>query len=116
MLDLNGFIAEGPGYNFFIVKNDTLYTPTAMSTLEGITRKVIIQNATKEGIKAVEANLTSFDLYTADEAFACSTSRHILPIAEVDGRKIGQGKVGPISRKLMKRLKETIKKECSLHL
>ena len=101
-LDKNGHISEGIAENIFIVKNGKIITPpTSTGALVGITRDVIMKLAEKLGYKAVEANITPTDLFTADEAFFTGTAAEVVPIVEVNKRKIGDGKPGPITKRLM---------------
>ena len=101
MLDENGFIAEGPGENIFIVKNEVLYTPPDDSTiLLGITRDSIIKIAENLGYKVEKVNIDKDMLYNADEAFFTGTATEVAPICEVDGRRIGDGKPGKLTIKL----------------
>lgn len=100
ILDTNGFVSEGTGQNIFIVRNGTLITPPLPSVLEGITRKSIIEMARKQKIKVSEANFTRDEVYIADEAFLTGTAAEVTPVREVDGRSIGGGKPGPITKKL----------------
>jgi branched-chain amino acid aminotransferase len=101
-LDKNGHISEGVGENLFIVKNGKLITPpSSIGLLVGITREVVIKLAEKLGYVVVERNITPTDLLTADEAFFTGTAAEITPIVQVNGRIIGEGKPGPITRSLM---------------
>jgi branched-chain amino acid aminotransferase len=99
LLDTHGYIAEGSGQNIFIVRNGVLKTPPLTAILEGITRNSVIEMAEDFTIKVVEANITRDELYIADEVFFTGTAAEITPIKEVDGRIIGKGKPGPITRK-----------------
>lgn len=99
--DYEGFITEGSAENIFIVQGKVLKTPS-QGILEGITRETIIEICEKSGYKVIETNLTRYDLYNADEVFMCSTAGGIFPIIEVDGRIIGDGKPGPITKMLIK--------------
>ena len=103
LLDEEGFIAEGSGENVFIVKNGILYTPDLSSALPGITRDTVVTLALDLGIKLVEKRLTRDELYTADEAFFTGTAAEITPIRELDHRRVGQGKRGPITETLQTR-------------
>jgi branched-chain amino acid aminotransferase len=108
-LESNGYIAEGVGENVFIVKNGEIFTPpTSTGALAGITAEVVAEICEKLGIKLTSANLTPFMLFTADEAFFTGTAMEIVPIREVNKRQIGNGKPGPISRKLMKEFQKAI--------
>lgn len=98
--DIHNFLAEAPAANVFLARGDRLYTPFPNNVLEGITRSVVIELAASRGIPTVEANLTAYDLYTADEAFFSSSFGGVLPIREVNGRTIGRERPGPISRQL----------------
>ncbi len=102
-----GYVAEASGDNVFIVKNDILFTPpSSAGSLEGITRAVVMKLAEKEGMRVEEKNLTRFDLYTADEFFLTGTAAEVIGIIEIDGRKIGEGKPGSITKLLRKRFFE----------
>jgi branched-chain amino acid aminotransferase len=96
-LTTEGFVAEAPGYNIFIVKNNVLYTPLE-NILMGITRQTIIELAQEFDIQVQEGKLTPFDLYVADEVFLSSTAGGIFPIIEVDGRVINDGLPGEITK------------------
>jgi branched-chain amino acid aminotransferase len=107
MLTIDGYVAEGSGENIFIVKKQCLYTPPVhMGILRGITRGVILELAKRLGIQAYEAVLTSIDLYVADECFMTGTGVEIVPVVEIDGHKIGDGKPGPITKMLMEEFRK----------
>ncbi len=107
MLDSMGYIAECTGDNLFIVKNNELYTPPqCMGTLRGITRDTVIDIARQASIPTHEHVLTRHELYIADEAFLTGTAAEVVPVVSVDGRIIGNGKPGVISRFLMKEFKK----------
>lgn len=110
MLDLHGFINEGPGYNVFIVKEGKIYTPTEENILMGITREAVLEIAQKDGIELIITRLIPYDIYTADEVFLASTAGGIIPIAEVDGRRILGGSPGPITKRVSKRYLEMLEK------
>ncbi|MBX3165955.1 MAG: branched-chain-amino-acid transaminase [Candidatus Eremiobacteraeota bacterium] len=115
MLDKNGFLTECTSENIFIVKNRTLYTPTSVvGILEGITRSVVMELAQRAGIEVQMAFLTPHDLYTADESFVTGTGAEILPVVEVGQRKIGDGKVGSITRQLLSAFRELTQREGTL--
>lgn len=109
MLDLNGYVSEGPTYNLFLVSQNALYTPPE-NILLGITRDTVFELCEREGWPASEKWLTAYDLYNADELFFCSTAGGIIPITEVDGRRIGDGKPGPITQRLIKLYFEMLEK------
>jgi branched-chain amino acid aminotransferase len=108
-LDKNGFVAEGVGENIFIVKNGKLLTPPACSgALAGITAQVVRKLATKLGYEVEEANITPFQLLNADEAFFSGTAAEIVPIREVNKRQIGDGKPGPVTKKLLAEFQKAV--------
>ncbi len=99
--DTNGYISEGSGDNLYIVKNGEIITPPTLNNLRGVTRMVLIESAKSLGITVKEQNIGYFDLYTADEMICTGTAAEVAPITWVDGRTIGTGKPGPITRQLM---------------
>ena len=99
--DTNGYVSEGSGDNLYIVKNGEIITPPTLNNLRGITRVVVQEIAESLGITVREQNLGYFDLYTADELICSGTAAEVAPITWVDGRVIGTGKPGPITRQLM---------------
>jgi branched-chain amino acid aminotransferase len=101
MFDMQGHISEGSGDNIFVVKNGIIYTPPTLNNLRGITRMVVLEIAKSLGISVVETDLGYFDLYTSDEIFVTGTAAEVAPIVYVDGRNVGTGKPGPITRQLM---------------
>jgi len=100
LLDTNGFVAEGSGENFFLVRNGIIYTPELTSALEGITRETVMQIAAECGYEVREKRITRDEVYVADEAFFTGTAAEVTPIRELDGRSIGNGGRGPITEKL----------------
>ncbi|UCH44747.1 MAG: branched-chain amino acid transaminase [Nitrospiraceae bacterium] len=100
LLDTNGYVAEGTGQNIFIVRNGVLHTPPLPSVLEGITRRSIMEMAKKQKIEVRETYFTRDEIYIADEAFFTGTAAEVTPIREVDGRSVGGGKPGPVTKKL----------------
>ncbi|MDB2705517.1 branched-chain amino acid transaminase [Pseudomonadota bacterium] len=100
LLDSTGFVAEGSGENFFMIRDGVLYTPTLTSALEGITRATVIQLAEDIGLKVVEKQITRDEVYIADEAFFTGTAAEVTPIRELDNREIGNGGRGPITEQL----------------
>jgi branched-chain amino acid aminotransferase len=108
LLDVDGFVAEGPGENLFLVKNGCIYEPELTSALMGITRNSVISLAADLGYTVTPKRITRDDLYIADEAFFTGTAAEVTPIREVDGRKIGAGRRGPITRKLQKAFFEVV--------
>lgn len=102
LLGTDGFIAEGTGSNFFMIKDGKIYTPEGRDCLRGITRQSIMEDiAPRIGIEVIEKNIEIFDVYEADEAFLTSTPFCVLPAVTLNGNKIGDGKPGPITKKLL---------------
>jgi branched-chain amino acid aminotransferase len=100
LLDTDGYVAEGSGENIFMVRHGKLKTPPLTAILEGITRDTIMQLAEEHNIPLAEERFTRDELYIADEAFFSGTAAEITPIREVDNRRIGTGKPGPITQKI----------------
>src|SRR5471030_335532 len=100
LLDVDGYVSEGSGENFFLVNNGKLYTPDLASCLDGITRDTVITLARDFGIQVIEKRITRDEVYTCDEAFFTGTAAEVTPIRELDNRTIGEGKRGPITEKL----------------
>ncbi len=110
MLDPLGYIAECTGDNLFIVKNQQLYTPPqCMGTLRGITRDTVLDIARKLAIPTHEHVLTRHELYISDETFLTGTAAELIPVVRVDGRLIGNGKPGKITKLLMKEFRKRTK-------
>ena len=102
MLDSMGYVAECTGDNIFIVKRDELYTPPqCMGTLRGITRDTILDIADKKDIPRHEHVITRHEVFIADEVFLTGTAAEVIPVVKVDGRVIGSGKPGPVTRRLI---------------
>jgi len=107
MLNHLGFVAEATGDNVFIVRGGVLRTPPAHTgILEGITRQVVLELAEEMGLPAREEEMTLYEVYTADECFLTGTAAEIVPVARTDGRIIGDGKPGPITKRLRERFEE----------
>jgi branched-chain amino acid aminotransferase len=100
LLDVDGYVSEGSGENFFLVNNGKLYTPDLASCLDGITRDTVITLARAAGIEVIEKRITRDEVYTCDEAFFTGTAAEVTPIRELDNRTIGSGSRGPITEKL----------------
>jgi len=100
LLDTEGFVAEGAGENIFIVQNGELCEPEIASALTGITRSTIHTLAAELGISVRTKRLTRDDIYIADEAFFTGTAAEVTPIREVDNRRIGSGRRGPVTERL----------------
>jgi branched-chain amino acid aminotransferase len=115
ILDTNGLVSEGTGQNIFIVRDGILMTPPLPSVLEGITRKSIMEMAHKEKIEVLETNFTRDEVYIADEAFFTGTAAEVTPIREVDQRTVGNGRPGPITKRLQKQFFKIVKGEASAY-
>jgi branched-chain amino acid aminotransferase len=102
LLDHRDLVTEGPGYNIFALVGDELLTP-ASGTLEGITRRTVLELATEQGIVARPGDITVQDLGRASEVFATSTAGGVMPITSVDGSPVGDGTVGPTTRTIRER-------------
>ncbi|GIX45994.1 MAG: branched chain amino acid aminotransferase [Candidatus Tectimicrobiota bacterium] len=101
LLDLEGRVTEYTSGNLFIVRDGELVTPVVRSGLAGIARATVLELAEELGIAAHEADLTPYDVYNADEAFLTSTSKCILPVARLNGVRIGTRIPGPLTRRLL---------------
>lgn len=102
MLNSEGFVAECTGDNLFIIKDGKLLTPPlSAGALYGITRQTVIELAEQMGMVVDEPNLTRYDLFNADECFLTGTGAEIVPVTKIDGRVIGSGKPGALTRKLV---------------
>lgn len=111
MLDSGGHVAEGTGQNVFVVKEGVVRTPPLHAgILAGITRTVVMELAGEAGHSVKEEIINRFDIYTADESFLTGTASEIAPIRSYDGRSIGAGKAGPVTRDLMKRFREYVRR------
>lgn len=96
-----GYVAEATGDNVFVIRGGKIYTPPiSAGSLEGITREVVIRLARKSRYEVLEQNLTRYDLYAADEIFLTGTAAEVIGVVEIDGRKIGTGRPGTITRDL----------------
>jgi branched-chain amino acid aminotransferase len=101
MYNHEGYVVEATVDNVFMVRNGVIYTPPVEAgALEGITRDIVIRLAEKEGIEVVEKNLTRFDLYISEELFLTGTAAEVIGIVEIDGRVIGEGKPGLVTKLL----------------
>jgi branched-chain amino acid aminotransferase len=110
MLNMKGEVAECTGDNIFVIKNGVLKTPpTDAGILEGITRNFVIDLAHKAGIPFREASLTRHDVYVADEVFLTGSAAEIIAVNKVDERVIGEGKQGPITRKLREMFQKAVR-------
>lgn len=116
LLDVNGYVSEGSGENLFIVKRGVLITPDLSSSiLEGITRDTVLCLAREMGLEVREARITRDQLWLADECFFTGTAAEITPVREVDNRPIGQGVVGPVTKKLQARFFDVVRGNDTSH-
>lgn len=100
MLDIQGFVSETNDTNIFIVRDGTVITPHADSCLPGITRRMVLDICSKQDVPAIERNLSLTELYSADEVFTTGTMGELTPVLEADGRTIGSGTPGALTRRL----------------
>jgi branched-chain amino acid aminotransferase len=100
LLDTAGLVSEASGENVFVVRGGEIYTPPLPTILDGITRASVIEVARDKGIPVNETNITRDELYIADEVFLTGTAAEVTPIREIDHRKIGEGRRGPITKTL----------------
>ncbi len=111
MLDASGYVAEGTGQNVFVIKGGTLRTPPLHAgILGGITRGVVMELGCEAGLRVREDILNRFDIYTADEAFLTGTASEIAPMSSYDGRPIGIGRTGPITKDLIARFQAYVRR------
>jgi branched-chain amino acid aminotransferase len=102
MLNAEGFVAECTGDNIFVVKEGHLLTPPlSAGALYGITRRTVMDLAAQSGLAVSEPDLTRYDLFNADECFLTGTAAELMPVVKIDGRTIGAGKPGPVTRNLV---------------
>lgn len=100
MLDVNGFVATCNATNFFIIKDDEVWTSTGQYCMNGITRGMVIQVCEQNNISCKQKNFSLFDVYGADEAFVTGTFGGLTPVTKIDGRTIGDGTYGTLTKKL----------------
>jgi branched-chain amino acid aminotransferase len=115
LLDNEGYVAEGSGENFFLVRDGVIHTPELTSCLDGITRATVITLARELGYEVIERRITRDEVYIADEAFFTGTAAEVLPINTLDGRRIGEGKRGPVSTQLQALYFDVVKGRSSAH-
>ena len=110
MLDASGHVCEGSGQNLFIVNGRTLRTPPSYAgILLGVTRNAVMEIATQAGYTVKEELFNRYDVYTADEAFLTGTASEVAPIRSLDGRAVGTGKPGPVTRDLMTKFRALVR-------
>jgi branched-chain amino acid aminotransferase len=102
LLDPDGFVAEGTGDNFFVIKDGTIYSPEGRNILRGISRDYVMKELGPQlNVPVVEKNLDPYDIHTADEAFMTGTPFCMLPVTRINGNAIGDGKVGPVFNRVL---------------
>lgn len=111
MLNHKGEVAECTGDNLFVVKNGRLNTPPIEAgILEGVTRNAVLELAREAGIETTEVPMTRHDIYVADECFLTGSAAEVIPAVKLDGRQIGDGKVGPITQQLNQAFRELVRR------
>lgn len=113
MLDVNGFVNTTNACNFFIVRKGEVWTSTGDYCMNGITRAKVIEVCKADGIPVCERNYSLVDTYGADEAFLTGTFGAQTPVGEVDGRRIGTGEMGPVTKRIRALYKDLIARECA---
>ncbi|WP_029933850.1 branched-chain amino acid transaminase [Thiomicrospira pelophila] len=116
LLDTEGYVCEGSGENFFMIRDGVIYTPELTAALDGITRKTVMQLARECGYEVVEKRITRDEVYIADEAFFTGTAAEVTPIRELDNRPIGQGSRGPITERLQSLYFDVVHGRSAAHL
>jgi branched-chain amino acid aminotransferase len=110
LLDSQGYVSEGSGENIFVVRRGVIHTPDlSCSILEGITRDTVITLARELGMTVVEGRITRDQLWLADEVFLTGTAAEVTPVREVDNRTVGDGTVGPLTKKIQQRFFEVVR-------
>jgi branched-chain amino acid aminotransferase len=116
LLDANGYVSEGSGENIFVVRKGVIHTPDlSCSILEGITRDSVITLAREMGMPVVEDRLTRDQLWLADEVFFTGTAAEVTPVREIDNRTVGEGTVGPMTKRIQARFFEVARGTDSSH-
>ena len=115
LLDPDGYVSEGTGENIFIVRKGRLKTTPLTSILEGITRNAVLDLAREQGTAVVEERFTRDEMYIADEVFVTGTAAELTPVREIDNRRIGTGKRGPVTAALQKRFFAIVRGEDTSH-
>jgi len=112
MLNHKGEVAECTGDNIFVIKNGIVSTPSAdAGILEGITRNAVMKLSAEAGRPVIECSMTRHDIYIADECFLTGTAAEVIPVVSLDGRRIGKGEPGPITKNLLERFQNLIEQQ-----
>ena len=109
LLDTEGYVAEASGENIFIVRNGILQTPPLTSVLQGITRDSVLTIAQKMDMPVKEGRFTRDEMYIADEMFFTGTAAEITPVREVDDRRVGTGKPGPVTKRIQEKFFDIVR-------
>ena len=112
LLNAEGYLAEGTTSNVFVAKNDLVWTPNAYGILDGITRGVLFEEAAGAGIPLGETNIPPEALFSADEVFITSSIKGVVPVTRVNGRLVGTGLRGPITRRFQELYAARVEREC----
>ena len=116
LLDSNGYVSEGSGENIFVIRKNVIHTPDlSCSILEGITRDSIITLARELGMTVEECRITRDQLWLADEVFLTGTAAEVTPVREIDNRTVGDGTVGPLTKRLQQRFFEVVRGSDTSH-
>ncbi len=115
LLDTNGYVMEGSGENIFVVQRGKVITPNLTSALDGITRRTVFDLLAEMGYEVHERMITRDEIYIAEEAFFTGTAAEVTPIRELDGRKIGDGTPGPITKALQSRYFDAVEGRSENH-
>lgn len=116
LLDHEGFVAEGPGENIFMIRDGILVTPARGSILSGITRDTIMILARDMGLRVIEKKIKPEELQTADESFFVGTAVEVWPILQINDQRINSGKIGDVTLQLMADYKQVVKGENNKYL
>jgi branched-chain amino acid aminotransferase len=115
MVDQQGFLTEGTTYNLFYVNRGIVATaPLDVGILDGVTRRAVINLCVELGIPCREVRYPKSYLFSADEVFVTSSLKEVLPVLNLDGKKIKQGKAGPVTKRLADAFSELVKRELEL--
>jgi branched-chain amino acid aminotransferase len=116
LLDPNGYVAECTGENLFLVKRGVILTPSIAPVLEGITRNTLFVLASELGYRFEEALISRDQLYSADEVFVCGTAAEVVGLREIDFRRVGDGRTGPVTRSLQQAYRDAVHGKLANHL
>jgi branched-chain amino acid aminotransferase len=108
MLDPQGYVAECTGENLFVVRHGQLYTTPVATILEGITRDALLVIARDLGYSVIDQPISRDQLYVADEVFVCGTAAEVIALREIDFRKVGEGRMGPVTRRMQRAFHDAI--------